>query len=319
VRAKLAVSHPLEDATDLPADLRSALLGGATYPDLFTAAFGDPTITAERIAFAIATYERTLVANKTPWDKFIAGSPDALTPSQVQGWNFFRNSLCAFCHAPPAFTNHTFHNIGVRPPDEDLGRQNVTGNESHRGRFKTPTLRNAALKPTFMHNGRLGTLTDAVLWYREVNPDRSDDFLDVTLPVIVPPEQLGSLMDFLVHGLTDPRVAAETFPFDRPTLHGGALPVLAFSSPSTLQWPVLEGVQRSNLYRGSLQSLRTGGGYGTCAGVAIDPAFQDAEAPEPGQGFIYLKSVVDRSGAERGLGTDGAGVPRTVLVSCPAP
>jgi hypothetical protein len=126
-------------------------------------------------------------------------------------------------------------------------------------------------------------------------------------------------MDFLIHGLTDPRVAAETSPFDRPTLHGGALPVLAFSSASTLQWPVLEGVQRSNLYRGACRACAAAAATGPVRAVAIDPAFQDAEAPEPGQGFFYLKSVVDRSGAERGLGTDGAGVPRTVLVSCPGP
>ncbi len=319
VKAKLAISHPLEDATDLPADVQGVLALGATYPDLFAAAFGDPAISGERIAFAIATYERTLVANRTPWDKFIAETPEALTPAQIQGWNFFRNSICAFCHAPPAFTDQAFHNIGMRPPDEDLGRQNVTGNENHRGRFKTPTLRNAALKATFMHNGRLTTLEDAVLWYREVNPDRFDDNLDGTLPVVVAPEQLPNLMDFLIHGLTDPRVAAETFPFDRPTLHGGALPLLDFGSHDQLQWPALEGVQRFHVYRGSLENLRSGGGYGSCTGTGPATTFQDTEEPAPGEGFFYLKSVLDRTGTERGLGTDSAGVPRTVLVSCPAP
>ena len=323
VKTNLALSHPLEDATDLPEDLAAALAEGATYADLFAAAFGDPAISAQRIAFAIATYERTLVADHTPWDKFIGEDPEALTPAQIQGWTFFRSSLCAFCHAPPAFTDHGFHNIGIRPPDEDLGRQNVTGNENHRGRFKTPTLRNAGLKATFMHNGRLTTMLDAVLWYRADNPDRSDDNLDGAVPTQVPEEQLGNLVDFLTHGLTDPRVAAETFPFDRPTLHGGALPVLTFAGHDEVRWPWLEGVQRSNVYRGSLESLRSGGGYGTCLPLD-DPGpagtgFMDMDSPPPGNGFFYLKSVIDRSGTERGLGRDGAGVPRTVLVSCPAP
>jgi len=317
VKAKLAISHPLSEATDLPADVAAALAGGGTYGDLFQAAFGDPAISAQRIAFAIATYERTLVADRTPWDKFIAGSPAALTPAQTQGWNFFRNSLCTFCHTPPAFTNHTFHNIGVRPPEEDLGREEVTGEEFHRGRFKTPTLRNTGLKPTFMHNGRLSTMTDAVLWYRPDNPDRSEDHLDVTLPIPVPPEQLDNVVDFLTHGLTDPRVAAETFPFDRPTLHGGALATLDFVSHDLLQWPALEGARRYNVYRGTLEAVRTGVNDATCVSVAdpdhLDTEFLDAESPAPGEGFFYLKSVIDDSGTERGL------EPRTVLVRCPSP
>jgi hypothetical protein len=174
-----------------------------------------------------------------------------------------------------------------------------------------------------MHNGRLTTMLDAVLWYRADNPDRSDDNLDGAVPAQVPEEQLGNLVEFLSHGLTDPRVAAETFPFDRPTLHGGALPALGFANPSTLQWPALEGVRRFNLYRGTLEGLRSGGRYGTCLSHddpgPVGTGFLDTERPPPGDGFFYLKSVIDRSGAERGLGTDSAGVPRSVPVSCPAP
>jgi hypothetical protein len=77
------------------------------------------------------------------------------------------------------------------------------------------------------------------------------------------------------------------------------------------------------VYRGSLQSLRTGGGYGGCANAGeadpTDGVFLDPESPAAGEGFFYLKAVVDGSGAERGLGTNRQGVPRTVAVSCPAP
>ncbi len=319
VKAKLAVSHPLSDATDLPADVATALAGGAAYDDLFTAAFGDPAITGERIAYAIATYERTLIPNQTPWDRFRDGVAGAMTPGQVQGWNFFNGSPCRACHVPPQFTDNNFHNLGLRPPAEDLGRQIVTGLAGDRGRFKTPTLRNVGLKPTHMHNGRIATMNDAVLWYAPNNPARFTDNLDLALPVGVPPQVLPALLDFLSNGLTDPRVAAESFPFDRPTLHGGALPRLDFINPATVTWPTLDGVQRSNVYRGDLQSLRDGNGYGSCAGVETDTTFLDAEVPDPGAGFFYLKSVIDRTGAERGVGTDSAGTPRAILVSCPAP
>src|SRR5258706_2783474 len=122
VAAKLAISEPLGNATSVPADVFPLVASHRTYHDLFQAAFGDPGITGERIALAIATYERTLVANQTPWDLFVGGNPAALTPGQTQGWNFFRASPCAACHTPPQFTNATYRNIGVRPPPEDTAR-----------------------------------------------------------------------------------------------------------------------------------------------------------------------------------------------------
>jgi cytochrome c peroxidase len=319
VRQKLAVSHPLTDATDLPADLAAALASAPSYGDLFQAAFGDPAITGERIAYAIATYERTLIPNQTPWDRFVAGVPGAMTQGQIAGWNFFNGSPCRVCHVPPQFTDNAFHNLGLRPSSEDLGRQLVTGLAGDRGRFKTATLRNAGLKPTHMHNGRIDGMNNAVLWYAPNNPARFLDNLDPALPVGVPPQVMPALLDFLTNALTDPRVAAESFPFDKPTLHGGALPRLEFPDDATVSWPILDGVERSNVYRGDLETLRTGGGYGACAGVTTGTNLLDTEAPEPGQGFFYLKSVLDRTGAERGFGTDGTGAPRSVLVACPAP
>lgn len=331
VRGKLARSLPLGDATDLPPDVSTALAGGASYPDLFQNAFGDGAISAERIAWALATYERTLVPNQSPWDRFVAGDAGAMSAGQVNGWNFFRNSPCSICHTPPFFTNQSFRNIGIRPPAEDLGRQNVSGLVQDRGRFKVPTLRNVGLKATHMHNGRIATVNDSVLWYRPNNPQRSADNLDPILPVGVPPQVLPALVDFLQNALTDPRVAAETTPFDRPRIHGGNLPVVSFATDRvTLSWPLLEGVQRYYVYRGSLASLHDLGpdgapsaGFGTCLST-LDPNTADAslvdnETPNAGEGFFYLKSVVDGSGTERGLGATSEGRPRTVLASCTGP
>jgi len=87
VVSKLQQALPLRDATDVPADLAAAVSSHVPYPELFRAAFGDPAITAERIAFAIATYERTLIPDRTPWDRFIAGDTSALTTQQRSGAN----------------------------------------------------------------------------------------------------------------------------------------------------------------------------------------------------------------------------------------
>ena len=331
VRTKLQRAQPLRDATNLPADVATVLAHDPSYPDLFTAAFGDPAITAERIAHAVATYERTLISNQTPWDSFIAGNPNALTPGQTQGWNFFNNSPCRVCHTPPTFSNNSFRNIGIRPPAEDLGRQVVTNNPNDRGRFKVPTLRNVGLKPTHMHNGRIATVQDSVLWYRPNNPARFPDNLDPILPVGVPPNVLPGLVDFLTNGLTDPRVQAETFPFDRPMLHGGQLGTMAFDvDKSSMSWPALAGVARYNVYRGNLADLLvTGqdglpaGGYGLCiSALDADPSdtsFTDSEVPNEGEGFFYLKSVIDGNGEERGLGATSSGQPRVVAAACPTP
>jgi cytochrome c peroxidase len=227
ITGKLAVVTPMILASNLPADIAAATSGGATYPDLFTAAFGDPAITAERIGFALATYERTLTPNQTPWDAFRAGNNAALTPNQVNGLNVFSGSPCAVCHAPPLFTNNSFQNIGLRPIAEDNGRQAVTGNPADRGRFKVPTLRNIRQKRTFMHNGQFNTL-NAVIGFYANGAAQFPDNRSPLLPVALPPQAVPNVIDFLANGLADPRVVNEQFPFDRPQLHSDS----PFPNPS---------------------------------------------------------------------------------------
>jgi len=207
---------PLALATYLPPDLGAALAGDPDYADLFAAAFGSPLITAERIAFAIATYERTLVPNQTPFDL------GTMTGQQQQGFNTFQapGSRCNICHVPPILTNNTFRNIGIRPIIEDTGRQVVTGDPQDAGRFKVPALRNVGLKSFFMHNGRRSTLEQVVDFYIGINgqvqfPQNQDPLIP---GINIPPQARLNLIEFLRNGLTDPRVANETFPFDRPIL-----------------------------------------------------------------------------------------------------
>ena len=216
VISKLQNAAPLDFATYLPPDVESAIAANPTYSALFNSAFGDPAISAQRIAFAIATYERTLVVNQTPFDLQI------LTPQQQQGLNVFQNpaSRCSVCHAPPLFTDNTFRNIGVRPIAEDTGRQAVTGNPVDAGRFKVPSLRNVGLKATFMHNGRRSTLAQVVDFYLGINgqvqfPQNQDPLI---AGIAIPPQARPDLIEFLRNGLTDPRVVSESPPFDRPIL-----------------------------------------------------------------------------------------------------
>lgn len=220
VVTKLAYARPLALATNLPPDVAGAIAGKPTYGQLFAQAFGDTTVTAARVAFAVATYERTLVANQTPFDL------GTLTPQQNQGFQAFQASRCIVCHAAPPnaqfFTDHSFRNIGLRPPAEDTGRQVLTGNANDRGRFKVPSLRNVGLRPQFMHNGEFTTLPALIAFYARA-PGAAPQFPDNQDPVMqqvnVPPQAAAIIQDFIQNGLTDPRVRNEQFPFDRPTLY----------------------------------------------------------------------------------------------------
>lgn len=301
---KLTNARPMTLATNLPADVAAALADHPTYPDLFAAAFGDGAITAARIAFAIATYERTLLPNQTPWDSFIAGNPNAMTPGQVQGWNFFQNSPCAACHTPPQFTNNTFRNIGLRPIAEDNGRQGVTNNPADRGRFKVPTLRNVGLKNRFMHTGQLADLNAVINFYGN-GAAQFPDNRDPIMPVGVPPQVRPALIDFLSNGLRDPRVAAQTFPFDRPTLHSERPPNPLLTATGTAGSggfvPVMIAVVPPNVGNSGFKIGvdRALGGANAFVLISSNPPVNNVLVPDQTIGPIVLKG----SGAGNGYGT----------------
>lgn len=221
VISKLNRARPLALASDLTPDMNAIIATEISYPELFELAFGDDQITAARIGMAIATYERTLLPDQTPWDEFVAGNAAALTPQQQAGLTALQGSRCVTCHAGPRFTNNSFRNVGLRPPFEDQGRFEVTGNNGDRGRFKVPSLRNVSLRDRFMHNGQLSTIDDVFDFYARRNgqqsfPQNRDPLLNT--PIAFPPNVQNNIENFLINGLTDSRVANEEFPFDRPML-----------------------------------------------------------------------------------------------------
>lgn len=217
VAARVAESRPLALAPAVPAAL-TAWLGERSYPELFTEAFGTPEVTPVRIALAIATYERTLYADRTPFD--LAD----LTEAEARGQAVFTQSDCNDCHTAPLFSHNEFENIGVRPATEDTGRFAITQRQDDLGRFRSPSLRNVELRAPYMHNGRFNTLEEVVEFY-----DRGGDFPGISrdrLRILrLTAQQKADLVAFLKRPLTDPRVAAETPPFDRPTLYAESMRV----------------------------------------------------------------------------------------------
>ncbi len=155
------------------------------YPPLFAAAFdGDAEITPDRIAMAIATYERTVISGEAPFDRWIKGQRRAISASAQRGFEVFNGKArCAACHSGWRFTDDSFHDIGL--PDDDIGRgAELPGIVKMQHAFKTPGLRNIDQRAPYMHDGSLATLIDVVEHYDRggaQRPSLSDDMRPLRL------------------------------------------------------------------------------------------------------------------------------------------
>jgi len=141
------------------------------YVEAFERAYPGEGVTPQTIAKAIASFERTVVSRDSPFDQWVRGKADALTPQQVSGLRVFmdpQKGNCSACHAAPNFTDNGFHNIGLKSfADEkpDVGRFAQRPVALMKGAFKTPTLRDVAQTAPYFHDGSAKTLTEAVDYY----------------------------------------------------------------------------------------------------------------------------------------------------------
>lgn len=179
-QAKGPIENPVEmGLTHAEAVARLSAIKG--YGPLFKAAFGDPKVDIDRVAKAIASFERTVITGNAPYDRHEAKQEGALTPAAERGMAlYFGKANCSVCHSGPSFTDSQFHNLGVgmSAAKPDLGRHDQTKNEADKGAFKTPTLRNLRDTAPYMHDGSQKTLAEVVDFYNkggEKNPQLSKD------------------------------------------------------------------------------------------------------------------------------------------------
>jgi cytochrome c peroxidase len=179
------------------------------YVKRFQEAFGgEPTF--DRIAQAIAAFERIVVDQDSPFDRWARGNAKAMDVAQVRGFDLFVGKAgCAVCHSGPNFADKRFHNVGVRSGDP--GRAGVTKDPADQGAFKTPTVRNAALTGPYMHDGSVKTLRALIDHYEKASNEREKN---PNLSILLRPFRLtdaekGDLEAFM-HALTgdkrDPRI-----------------------------------------------------------------------------------------------------------------
>lgn len=228
--------QPLLNVKEMGMQTEAALVSRVSsikeYQTTFRRVFRRKGITLDTIAKAIAAYERSLVSENSPFDRFIAGDKKAITEGQRKGWQLFKGKAkCIECHAfspsSAIFTDFKFHNTGLvsrektfpelerradeiianmqgtdpgllahKPELSDLGRFLVTRQRKDLGAFKTPTLRDVELTGPYMHNGSIKTLIDVVRFYNQGGVH--NPMLDKKIsPLNLSEQEISQLVEFL--------------------------------------------------------------------------------------------------------------------------
>ena len=157
------------DAAHILPEIVARLSAIPAYVAQFERAFGPEPVTADRVAGAIAAFERSIVATDSSFDRYMRGDAAALTPQQQRGMAVFQGSGCGGCHSGPMFSDFELHALGV--PDLP-GAAHDAGDG--RNRFRTASLRFVTKTAPFMHNGVFNTLDDVYRFYQRAD-DRSPD------------------------------------------------------------------------------------------------------------------------------------------------
>lgn len=149
-----------------------------SYVAAFAQAFGREGISSRTIGQALATYERSIVAGPAPFDRWVAGDTTAISAAAKRGFDLFTGRAgCAQCHSGWAFTDGSFHDIGTEKGG-DIGRGALfPSSVKLRHAFKTPTLRDVALRAPYMHDGSVPTLAAVIDLYDRggiARPSRSE-------------------------------------------------------------------------------------------------------------------------------------------------
>jgi cytochrome c peroxidase len=170
------MANPVEMAHTLEGVVKR-LQADANYPALFKKAWGTDQITIDTVAKSIASFERTVIAGDSDFDRFFYGHDSQAMSSEAQrGLKIFvdpKKGNCAACHTIDKgyalFTDNKFHNLGVgadtRGNLNDVGRYAVTKKDEDMGSFKTPTLRNLTNRGPYMHDGSFPTVKDTLAHY----------------------------------------------------------------------------------------------------------------------------------------------------------
>ncbi|MBI1306488.1 MAG: c-type cytochrome [Bacteroidetes bacterium] len=171
---------PIQDELEMDETLENVvakLHNNQTYRDQFIRVFGSDEITPEKISLALEQFMNSIVSHQSKYDRFLKDST-VFNESEKRGFALFNleynaffpensGADCAHCHGGNNFENNQYTNNGLDGDAEieDAGRKQVTGADADNGKFKIPSLRNIALTPPYMHDGRFATLEEVIDHY----------------------------------------------------------------------------------------------------------------------------------------------------------
>ncbi len=190
--------------SDIEAVVVDRLNANPEYQLAFDAVFDVDLISITEVAQALAGFQTTLVANNTPFDRWMRGEPDTMTAREISGMQEFVIAGCADCHSGPLFSDFQPHVLGVQEGKDVLDPDSGDGSFA----FRTPTLRQLAFTAPYFHAGQFSSLAEAIDFYderrRSANPNVSSDALDPEL--IEVPEMddgRGSIIEGFLNTLND--------------------------------------------------------------------------------------------------------------------
>jgi cytochrome c peroxidase len=178
-------------------ELLQYLKNDPTYKDLFQSAFPDEGISVDTTAKALANFQRELISPEAPFDRWVAGNEEAISESAKRGFDLFVGKAnCSRCHSSWRFTDDSFHDIGV--DSKDLGRAEVfPGVVPLEHAFKTPTLRNVAIRPPYFHNGTGRNLQAVIELYNQGGIVKRPSLSSEIRPLGLTQKDIKDLIEFL--------------------------------------------------------------------------------------------------------------------------
>ena len=165
------ITTPAEMNGRFPA-IVERLKGVPEYRAWFDRLFPQSGVTKDNLLTAIATYERTVMAGESPFDRWVDGDQAAMSQAAVRGFMVFNGKAgCSGCHSGWNFTDNKFHDIGL--PADDIGRGKFEpDNLQAQYAFKTPGLRNLSYRAPFGHQGQFTDLESILAFYESGGMDR---------------------------------------------------------------------------------------------------------------------------------------------------
>ncbi|GLR17023.1 hypothetical protein GCM10007940_16380 [Portibacter lacus] len=154
------------DEEEIIIEVISRLKKNKTYATIFKQVFRDEeSITRENIGKALAAFERTLVTTNSRFDQFMRGDKDAISLSEKEGFEIFKEVGCGNCHNGAMFSDFKSHVLGV---PENLKLSEFDKGIEERYAFRTPSLRNLRFTAPYMHNGIFNTLEEVLEFYEDI-------------------------------------------------------------------------------------------------------------------------------------------------------